>query len=286
MAESFSTPISRTGALSLYGPPPWHLTGRCLAVWFRVADPGAIRNHVHPLFKLDENPLIGARFWDLRHDAGRPDLVRQRGQLYRMREASIAIPVSFEGVSGDDTAYMFADEPRYTAYGREVMGWPVIHGEVEFVDTPADPAVDTAPPAQGVHPDDRVPRPHSGDQISASLHYEGRLTMSMSFTLSGEVDRGVAGGGPQWVTHRYVPDILGAGRVDQIVLTKPGTASLGPIWAAQASFELTGAPGSGLEDLRPISIERAELWSDLKLTIADGHILRDLAAAPAVAVAR
>jgi acetoacetate decarboxylase len=284
MIESFGMPHTRTGHMSLYGPPPWHLTGRCLAVWFRVAEPAALRNHIHERLDLGPDPVVGARFWDLRHDAGRPDLVRERGSLFRMREASIAIPVQFDGVRGDDTVYMWADEPRYTGYAREVMGWPVIHGALEFTDTPAvAPESDSSP--DGL-PADSWPRPHLGDVVSATLTYEGRPTMSMSLKLLGESTTSSASGGPQWITHRFFPDVLGAGRVDQIVMTKPGSASLGPIWAAEASFELTGAPGSGLEDLRPVSIQRAELWSELDLTIAEGRLLGNLAVAPAAAATR
>jgi acetoacetate decarboxylase len=249
------------------------MKGRCLALWFRIADGAALRHHVHNLLETDANPVIGARFWDLRVDAGRPDLVRERGALFRMREASIAIPVTFEGLRGDDTVYMWCDQPRYMAFAREVMGWPVIFGEVSFRDTPVGSAA-ANPEVSG----DEWPTPHTGDKIDAAMSFDGRATMSMSFTLTGEIDPGPRPG-VRWITHRFIPDVFGGVGVDQIVETHPTALALGPVWSAEAVFDLTGTPGSSLQELKPTSIERAELWSDMSLTIADGRVLRDLSLA-------
>lgn len=101
-----------------YGPMPWQMITRTLAVWYRLADPGEAGRHSHPSLRVDADPVVRARFWDIRHDAGRAGT----GNDVELREAAIGVPVRFGDERGDDTVYMSATDPVYTAFGREMLG--------------------------------------------------------------------------------------------------------------------------------------------------------------------
>ena len=79
-----------------YGPVPWQMITRTLAVWYRLADPEEVRQHSHPSLQVEPDPVVRARFWDIRHDAGRA----WPAQDIELREAAIGFPVRFDGEHG------------------------------------------------------------------------------------------------------------------------------------------------------------------------------------------
>jgi acetoacetate decarboxylase len=267
-------PHTRRGLATAYGPVPWQMIARTLAVWYRLADPEEARRHSHPSLEIEPDPVVRARFWDIRHDAGRAGA----GQLIELREAAVGFPVRFGDEQGDDTVYMFATDPVYTAFGREMMGWPVVGGDVT-VDA-AEPATAnsrnvlsswTAPQA----PEGQYwTEPRLGDQFSGTLTVRGHRLMHMTIKVSAPVaPEEMQRPGPRWITHKFLPDVTGTSTVDQITQTAPTRVAWGSIWRATGQLEFFEAPGSELHYLAPREIVAAEYWCNLRLELGSGRVL-------------
>lgn len=267
-------PHTRRGLAIAYGPVPWQMITRTLAVWYRLADPEEARRHSHPSLQTEPDPVVRARFWDIRHDAGRA----WPGKHIELREAAVGFPVRFEGEQGDDTVYMFATDPVYTAFGREMMGWPVVGGDVS-VDA-AEPANlnggsvlsswITPQAAEGQY----WAEPRPGDQFSGTLTVRGHRVMRMAVEVSAPVGpEELRRPGPRWITHRFLPDVTGTSTVDQIIQTAPTRVAWGSIWRATGQLEFFEAPGSELHYLAPREIVAAEYWCNLRLELGSGRVL-------------
>src|ERR1700719_1237328 len=53
-----------------YGPVPWHMAGRALAVSLRPKNRALLRQRLPAALNLPDEPIIRVRIWDLAHDAG------------------------------------------------------------------------------------------------------------------------------------------------------------------------------------------------------------------------
>lgn len=256
----YGPPRTERGGSQAYGPPPWHLTGRAIALWFRLADPAEARRHVPALVEMGADPIVRARFWDLTHDSGLPERVTAGEPLpTRVAEAVVAFPVTFGDVSGDFTAHMYADDPVYTAFGREAMGWPLRHGRV---------VVSRPWPATALE---------SGVQISAHLERDDRVLMRASLTLTTLLPDGDRPTGlPRWLTMKIVPRADRSGdAVHQLLQTGPERLEWGPIWRAAGELSFADGPDDELGFLAPREIVAAQYWSAVDLAVGYGRILRD-----------
>lgn len=255
-----------------YGPVPWQMITRTLAIWYRLADPAEAQQYSHPSLQIDTDPIMRARFWDIRHDAGRV------GDNVTLREASVGFPVQFGADKGDDTVFMFATDPAYTAFGREMMGWPVVHGDVsiegaEQVTASVQEVLSSWPTAPGAN-GRYWAEPSAGEQFSGTLIRDGRTLMHMRLQVSAPLSQQeLQRHGPQWITHRFLPDVSGTSTVDQLILTAPTQVEWGSVWQATGELEFVEAPGSELHYLAPREIVRAEYWCNLRIELGMGRVL-------------
>lgn len=258
--SGYGPPRTVRGRSQAYGPPPWHMAGRTLAMWFRLADPEEARRHVPDGLTMDDDPIVRARFWDLVHDAGLGDETRSTdtGQT-RVAEAVVAFPVSFGDVTGDYTAHMYADDPVYTAFGREVMGWPLKSGTV--VVSPPSPDAELRP----------------GVRLTARLERHGGRLMSAALTLLEPLpDPERPTGLPRWLTWKIVPRVDGPGdAIRQLVQTGPTRIGWGPIWRASGDLSFGSGPQDELEFLQPREVVAAQYWSSVDLAVGFGRVLAE-----------
>ena len=250
-------PRTQRGAAALYAPPPWHLSGRALALRFRLRDPDEARRHLPSWFAVDDDPVLGARFWELTHDAGfGDDRATMAAGATTFREAVVAMPVGFGTHSGDNTVHLYADDPVYTAFAREVMGWPVLPGRVSV----------SAPwPSASLE---------SGTRVAGSLERHGHTLMAASLTLTARLpaDRAPSGK-PTWLTEKLIPGVDGGTAVHQVVRTGPTAVRWGAVWEAEGSLSFGASTTDELQYLEPREIISAQLWSDIELWLGPGEVL-------------
>jgi len=215
---------------------------------------------------MDVDPVVRARFWDLRHDAAGPvhDEDRPDDAVWTpIREAVVAFPVRYGTVEGDLPTYMYADDPVYIAMGREVMGWPVRGGTIEL-----DYGSGTALGSGGLRP---------GTTVTARLARGGREVMRVSLTLSGDVVREQRPAPPRWLAEKVIGRVDGPGvAIAQLVATGPSWIERRDRWAATGLLALEETPSDELARLAPREIVAAELWSELDLEIGWGQVLAEL----------
>lgn len=258
----YGPPRTARGRSQAYGPPPWHMAGRTLALWFRLADPDEARRHVPASLAMEADPIVRARLWDLVHDAGSgADLQDDPSGAtapIRVAEAVVAFPVSFGPVSGDYTAHMYANDPVYTAFGREVMGWPLRAGDV------------TLSPA----PDGDL---GAGTRLSGRLERDGDALMEAALTLVEPLpDTERPTEMPRWLSWKAVPRVDGPGdALRQLVQTGPARIEWGPIWRARGELSFGSGPSDELEFLQPREVVAAHYWSHVDLSVGYGHVLAE-----------
>jgi acetoacetate decarboxylase len=263
--RGFGSPQTVRGQSVAYGPPPWRMSGRTLALWYRLADPAEARRHVPDFLELDEDPVVRVRFWDMVHDAGLgPDVPGTNPEFGEFREAVVVFPVrvslaSGELLSGDFTTYMYSDDPTYTAFGREVMGWPVRHGRIHL----SRPWGETL---------------GAGVKLTGLLERQGRGIMRTTFELTELAPAtGSRAPLPTWISLKVVPAIDGPRpALRQLVRSGPERLDRGPVWLANAVLEMGDSPNDELAFLRPRSIERAEYWSAVDVTVGWGRVLAEV----------
>jgi acetoacetate decarboxylase len=250
-------PVTERGRAAAYAPPPWRMRGRTLALWYRLVDPDEARRHVPADVAMDDDPVVRARFWDMEHDAA-PFGPSGARPWRRFREAVVAFPVRYGDVSGDLPTYMYGDDFVYTAFGREVMGWPVRDGAIHV-----DPE-----PAGG---------PRAGVRMTGRLEREGRTIMSAEVTLTGDEMPVDDSSPPRWFAVKVIPDVAGpTAAIAQLVATGPERIHHRRIWAAEGSLSVGEGPSDELHYLAPREIVEAQYWSDVSLTIGWGTTLAEL----------
>jgi len=254
--KGFGAPWTASGASSPYGPLPWRMTGRAIALWYRLREPAEARRQVPDECEMDADPVVRARFWDMRFD---PGLDVPPGAWRPFREAVVAFPVRCTGVEGDFTTHMVGDNPIYNALGREVMGWPLPTGDVEF-----DAAAEPAP----------------GDVVRGTLTVDGESIMRAAITLDAPLPPSGTVALPRWIGWKVIPDVDGTSlAIDQITETGPSAMERRSIWKASGSLEFGERPGADLGRLRPREVVAAEYWSGISLVIGPGRVLIDRLAA-------
>lgn len=254
-------PFTSRGRAIAYGPPPWRMRGRTIALQYLLADPAEARRHVPRHLSMDPDPVVRVRFWELEHDAIGP-LGRDRTLWVSFREAVVAFPVRLDDVSGDYPVYMYADDFVYTSMGREVMGWPVRDGVI---------SVDVEPDA-GLS---------AGVGMAARLVRGGRELMHVELEL-GDGRRVLRDEEPpRWLTCKVVPDATGPrAAIAQLLATGPEAIHERTVWDATASLRFGEGTGDELHHLAPREILHAEYWSGVDLTIGWGTVLSELGPLP------
>jgi acetoacetate decarboxylase len=240
----------------LYSRPPWRLTGRALSVLYRLRDPGQVFRHLPPGVEVDADPIVRVRMWDLLHNGDASRASDSAAAETPIREAAIAIPVHFGAQQADYLSVMYADEPVYVAFGREMMGWPLHHARVTITN-----------PKDGVAV--------AGSKISASAILDQQSLVSVHATLTGAtIAESSAAPLPRWISVKSVPRVDAPGEaMRELTLTGPSAFSRGGIHAAVAELHISS--GSGLDWLHPREVVDAALWSDINVTIGYGQILAD-----------
>jgi acetoacetate decarboxylase len=226
-------------------------------MWFRLSDPEEARRHVPPYVEMDDDPIVRARFWDMTYDAvpgAEPPARGSRGFL----EAVVAFPVRYGDISADYPAYMFADDWVYITAGREIQGWNVRGGEVEF-----DPE-----PEGG---------PAPGSVMGGTLRSDGRPIMSARLELSGQQLAVDDTSPPVWLTTKIVTDATAPrAAIGQLLATGPERVHRRRIWQATADLSFGESPSDELHHLAPREVVDAQYWSDVDITVGWGRVLEEL----------
>jgi hypothetical protein len=151
---------------------------------------------------------------------------------------------------------MFADDAVYNAFGREVMGWPLRDGTIQF-----DAAQDLG----------------TGGTVRARLEYGGQTAVRAQVELEGLVPASeLPADVPRWIGWKLIPDVDGrSALVDQLVETGPETLDRGVVWRGRGSLEFAKVRGLELHYLRPRSLVGVEYWSAISLVIGSGRVLVD-----------
>lgn len=259
--SGFGPPRTQRGRASLYGPPPWHMFGRVFTIWYRLEDPGEARRHiVHPL-EVPLDPLCRARFYDITHDAGMgDDLPTENPEQTHFHEAVIAVEVNYQALRGDYSIHMYADDPTYIAWGREVYGWPLKMGKINMTRPWHDP--------------------QPGDKLTGTLERFGARLMTAQIELDAPVspDEFSSPLPANWFGNKVIPSITQGQPpdVNQLVVAGPERVEVGQIWQASGSVSL----GEGLNDelhfLRPREIVSADYMVGADLRVGFGRILEHL----------
>lgn len=211
---------------------------------------------------MDADPIVRARFWDLVHDAGSGADLRAAPSTatapIRVAEAVVAFPVAFGSVGGDYTAHMYADDPVYTAFGREVMGWPLKAGDVTLSPVPEGDL-------------------RAGIRLTGRLERDGDALMEAALTLDEPLpDAERPTDLPRWLSWKVVPRVDRPGdALRQLVQTGPVRIDRGPIWRAQGELSFGNGPSDELEFLRPREVVAAQYWSHVDLSVGYGHVLAE-----------
>ena len=237
-------------------PPPWHMRGRTLATWFRLKDPDEARRHVPTMLEMDDDPVVRARFWDMTYDAVPGADPGSRGSR-RFVEAVIAFPVSYGEHVGDYPAYMFADDWVYITAGREVQGWNVRGGDVDYDE----------------EPDDLV----AGTVMSAELRSDGYPIMNSRLELTGERLETDDSFPPVWLTTKIVTAATGpSAQIGQLLATGPQRIDGRTAWQAKAELSFGESPLNELQYLAPREIVDAQYWSGVDITVGWGKVIEEL----------
>lgn len=251
--RGFAAPRTGRGVSSLYGPVPWRMRGRTIALWYRLEDPDEARGHVPPECELSADPVVSARFWDMYHDAGRGGTNDE--PAIRFREAVVAFPVECGGVTGDLTTHMYGDDPIYIAFGRETMGWPLRWGEISMTE-PSKP-------------------PTGGSTVHGRLVVGGGVAMEAHLRLvRGSTPTPGSEPLPKWIGWKVIPDVDGRSvAIDQLVETGPQEMHRATVWEAEGELSFGDVTTEELRYLRPREIIRAEYWDGVRAVIGPGRVL-------------
>ena len=249
-------PITERGRVAAYLPPPWHMRGRTLAMWFRLKDPDEARRHVPAFVEMDDDPVVRARFWDMTWDAVPGQEPGSRGSR-RFMEAVVAFPARHGEVTGDYPSYMYADDWVYITAGREIQGWSVRHGEVDYDPEPAELGV--------------------GSVMRAELRADGVPIMNARLELTGErldTDDSLP---PVWLTTKIITDATGpTAQIGQLLQTGPERIHGRTVWQARAELTFGESPTEELHYLAPREIVDAQYWSGVDITVGWGKVLEEL----------
>lgn len=237
------------------------MAGRAIAVWLRLSVPSAARQLVPAILDVPDDPVVRLRFWDLAHDAGRGrEATLTNPEMTGFKEVALAFPASFRGLHGDFTKYIYADDPTYTAFGREVMGWPVRHGKI-MIGKPWPGAPLAA-----------------GQQFVGYLERNGSRLVSTAVTLRSPIPQSnYPTGLPVWFSAKSIPNVSGLiPVVSQLVRSGPSAMQQGEIWEATASVAIASSPTDDLKLFESFEVVAAQYWTDLDLTISDGEVLAEI----------
>ena len=249
-------PITQRGRSVAYLPPPWHMRGRALAMWFRLKDPDEARRHVPALYEMDDDPVLGARFWDLEHDAVPGAAPGSRGSR-RFVESVVSFAVRSGDVTGEYPAHMYADDWVYLTAGRETMGWNLRGGDVDYDPEPAELG--------------------AGATIGATLTSDGHTIMEARLTLTGETLPVDNSRPPIWLTSKIITDPTRPhAQVGQLLATGPERIDARTAWQATAELSFGESPGTELHYLAPREIVEAQYWSGVDLTVGWSKVLAEL----------
>lgn len=213
--------------------PPWLITGRSITAWFPV--PRSVLEAALPraLRRAGEEPWARLRFYDARFEVCKPPagapLAPRAGAF---REAVVAFPAAAGGCEGDATMFMWADDEPYTAWGREVYGWPILRGALTL---------------EGSIWDAQLP---SGATGSGHLQAASGSAALEGVELAEPVESTTSGG--WWLNPRRRLERAGLdGEHSDIVAACPRILNPGRAYAASGSIRLEFAPGHPLHGLTP-----------------------------------
>ena len=135
--KGFSAPLDTSGHASLYGPTPWNFLGRSLNL-VAVCNVAEIARLVpSPLVPLAGAP-VRFTIHELVCDIGfGSEFASYHPERTLVREAVVALAVSYEGVEGFYDPFLYCDSDAEIAVGREMFGWPQLGATIWL--TPPNP---------------------------------------------------------------------------------------------------------------------------------------------------
>jgi acetoacetate decarboxylase len=120
----FTYPLSPSGDVSLYGPPPWLFEGYAASALLAF-DPGLVDGLLPDPLRLSGDPVCRVSVHDLICDYGNGEAFAQANpDLAHFHEAVVALMVEADGVRGQWCPFLWCDQDAEFAVGREFYGWP------------------------------------------------------------------------------------------------------------------------------------------------------------------
>jgi len=234
----------------LWSDPPWIMSGNHITAWFEV-DTFAVSELVSPSFspmKTARGVPTRLRFYDVYYEPRDGDDRTRANGSGNFREAVIAFKGSMAGVDGEYSAFMWTDDDRYMAWGREVFGWPLLRGDIRLVGPLWDASESGRTVCQLVHPD-------------FNLIIEADEPESLEL-----VERPP----PLWLTPRRIifPSQDGHVRRD-LNIVQPTVISAGNSQSHQGSVKLEGRKDSFVSKLQPLGSVRIESLEAFRICVGD-----------------
>ncbi len=122
--RGFTSPLSPSGDVSLYGLPPWSFEGYAASVLLEF-DPSSVDGLLPDSLRLAGAPVCRISVHDLICDYGKGEAFAQANpDLAHFHEAVVALMVEADGARGQWCPFLWCDQDAEFAIGREFYGWP------------------------------------------------------------------------------------------------------------------------------------------------------------------
>ncbi|MCA9653594.1 MAG: acetoacetate decarboxylase family protein [Myxococcales bacterium] len=222
----------------LYASPPCRYTNSELQLVSMVAAPEAVAALVpEPVVPNPDGQLVLM-------------LNRLDADVFgRYHEAALLVPSSFEGVEGNFTAFMYLDEDRPNAAGREIWGWPKKHAMVDI----------------------------EGDaRIDSEVARAGASIIQSRVDLSAELGPAEVALNPTFFNLKLIPSVREGAPPDvmQITATTLQDVVIHRARGGTASVTLRSSKQDPLRRLSPREVQGA-VCLQLDLTLGFGEVLHD-----------
>lgn len=246
--DEFSNPWPAPHAL--WADPPWILSGTAITAWFET-DASAVAELLSPSFIPAQGELgtpTRLRFYDIDYEPRDGDEQVRVSSSGTFREAVIAFKGTIADVDGEFSAYMWTDDDRYMAWGREVFGWPLLRGDIRLAGALWDSS-------------------GAGSTTCQLLQPEYTLTIEVD---ESEGTKGPDGPAANWLTPRRIlfPGLGGAERRD-LNIVRPTVLEAGRSLAHAGRVKMESSADVFMSKLTPLGNVSIHSLSGFRICVGD-----------------
>jgi acetoacetate decarboxylase len=238
-----SSPATRSYSMpelsGLYGKPPFeYREAKQLLVEFRT-DPRVLRKLVPPPLTPNEDAKISVSSADF--------LCSGFG---RYLEAHVSTQATFQDRLVNFSIYLILDNDVAIGAGREIWGFPKKLGRL-FLDM-------------------------KDDVVSTSVERGGRTIIDAAVHLAELGTAEELGGTPEWIAHRFIPNVsLSAPPdIDQLTSTTLTNIVMHDVYKGAATLAFGSSPADRLEVI-PIEEVTGGFYFENQFTLGDGEVVHD-----------